>query len=341
MNKKTSLVVIIILAALIVVVAVGGVLLFDWFVGKDEPETPTGGYTLQTTTRPTIPVDTSSWIDLNSIAASATASDTSNVSESGAVITTAGQQQGYLFDEFGNLVDNKGNIVFPYGQWGNQSGGIQSGNQTQDTTKPVENTEALKDPVNDENEFGEFSIDKDGIITEYLGDKENIIIPQKDGGKIITGIGEKCFANTNIKSVQIPETVSYIGNFAFENCTRLTTVVFISSSTKVVIGTSAFQNCVSLKSISLPVVSDLGGTAFNNCTALTEVRFTEGSKKIGNYAFSNCPNLTMVVVPQSVDTIGTGAFEGFYKDKLTIVTPADSKAWDYAINNGIKHTTHE
>ncbi len=342
MNKKNKIIIaigiiIIIAATVLIITLVDG-------MGENEPTGSSGPYTLQPTTKSTTIPDTNSWVDLNLIASDlATATDTSNVSESGGVITTAGPVQGYFFDSFGNLVDAQGNIIVPANQFGNNQG--SNGGEQNQNTDPVtfpDNTEALDKPVNDdENQLGEFEIDSNGIITKYLGDKENVLIPQKEQGREVTGIGESCFEGTYVKTVYIPATVTYIGNFAFRNCPKLTTVSFVSSDTKVVIGTGAFENCGALKTINLPVVSTLGNTAFNKCSSLEIVRFADGSKKIGNYSFADCPNLTTVVIPQSVDSIGTNAFNGFNKDKLTIVTPADSTAWDYAVNSGIKHTTHE
>lgn len=347
MDKKNKI--IISIGILIIIVATVLIITLVDSMTEDKSEGYSGVYTLQPTTTQTAPVATDSWIDLNLIASDlATATDTSNVSTTAGVITTAGGVQGYFFDSFGNLVDAAGNIIIPANQLGNnqsgnntQGGSNQGGNNVQIPDTTIDTTSALDTPVDDGSELGEFEIDEKGVITKYLGDKQDIIIPQKEQGKLITGIGPGCFEGTNIKSVYIPDTVVAIGNFAFKNCTRLTTVEFVSSSTKVVIGSSAFENCVSLKKISLPAV-ELGNSAFGNCTALESAKLAEGSKSIGSYCFSNCTALKYVVIPESVlkENIGTGVLEGANKD-IYIVSPSGSDAWQYFDEKGYKVTTHE
>ncbi len=340
MNSKKNKIIIAIGVLIIVAATVLIITVVD-SMGDDEPTGYNGPYTLQPTTTPSTAVDTSSWININDIAASATATDTSGVSDTGAVITTG--VQGYFFDNFGNLVDGKGNIVIPAGQWGNGGTNQQNSPSNLTTEKPtyIDNTEALDEPVTNGGELGEFEIDDKGIITKYLGDKESVLIPQKEQGKLITGIGDNCFYGSSIKAIYIPATVTYIGNSAFENCTRLATVSFDSSSTQVILGTNAFKNCVALKSVNLPIITNMGGSVFDKCTSLETVRFSEGSKKISSYAFADCVNLSVVDIPVSVDYIGLNAFLGFNPDKLNIITPMDSTAWEYAVKNGIKHNTHE
>ncbi len=346
MDKKNKIIIsigiCIIIAATVLIIA-----LVDSMT-EDKSQGYTGTYTLQPTTTQPVPVATDSWIDLNLIASDlATATDTSNVSTTGGVITTSGGVQGYFFDMYGNLVDAAGNIIIPANQLGgnnqggnNQGSNNQGGNvQAPDTT--IDSTQALDTPVDNGSELGEFEIDEHGVITKYLGDKQDVMIPRTEQGKLITGIGPNCFEGTNIKSVYIPDSVVAIGNFAFRNCTRLTAVEFVSSTTKVVIGSSAFENCVSLKKVNLPAV-ELNNSVFGNCTALETVKLADGSKSIGSYCFSNCTSLKYIVMPESVnkENIGTGVLEGANKDAY-IVAPSDSDAYQYFDEKGFKVSTHE
>jgi len=63
-------------------------------------------------------------------------------------------------------------------------------------------------------------------------------------------------------------TVSQIGEYAFYNCSNLTTV---SLSLVTSIGACAFWWCSALTTISLPLVTDIGSYAFTNCSALTTI----------------------------------------------------------------------
>ena len=68
----------------------------------------------------------------------------------------------------------------------------------------------------------------------------------------------------------------------------------------------------------------------------------EGSKKIDSYAFTKCTALETIVIPESVEEIGMLIFEGANQPQnITLVTPKDSVAWEYAETVGIKPTTHE
>ena len=71
----------------------------------------------------------------------------------------------------------------------------------------------------------------------------------------------------------------------------------------------AFDNCVSLISISLPnSLTSIGTDAFKN-TNLTTIIFPNNLKSIGTSAFEYC-NLTSISIPKSVETIRSMAFRG-------------------------------
>ncbi|MBR0535424.1 MAG: leucine-rich repeat domain-containing protein [Clostridia bacterium] len=339
MDKKNKLIVaiglLIIVAATVLIIA----LVND--VTDDGLEENTGFYTLQPTTTQQAPLATDSWINLEEIASGlATSTDPSSTDVSG-VITTGGPVQGYFFDAYGNLVDAAGNVIIPANQVNNQGGSNQGGTNNRPPETTMDNTQALDQPVTNSGELSEFELDENGVITRYLGDKKDVLIPEKIQGKYVRGIGANCFAKSQIRSVYIPETVTSIGNYAFEGCIYLTNVSFDSGSAKVNIGSGAFENCLKLERITLPVVTNLGDIAFYNCTSLKYVRLADGSKQIGSYVFGNCTALETVVIPESVDKIGTLIFEGANNPELTVVTPSDSTAWEYAETAGKKHTTHE
>jgi len=73
-------------------------------------------------------------------------------------------------------------------------------------------------------------------------------------------------------SYTIPNGVTAIGNYAFESCPRLASVMIPSSVTS--IGTNAFASCVSLTRVTIPnSVSFIANYAFSGCTSLTAVYF--------------------------------------------------------------------
>ena len=111
------------------------------------------------------------------------------------------------------------------------------------------------------------------------------------------------------KNTVIPNSVTSIGNYAFRNCTSLTSVEIPNSVTS--IGNYAFRNCTSLTSVEIPnSVTSIGNYAFRNCTGLTSVEIPNSVTSIGGGAFYECFSLTSVEIPNSVTSIGGGAFYG-------------------------------
>ena len=106
----------------------------------------------------------------------------------------------------------------------------------------------------------------------------------------------------------IPETVTSIDEYAFEDCVNLTKIN-IPESVKS-IGTHAFHSCANLTNITLPSsIEELGSGAFVNCTSLTEITIPNGVTNIGPCTFQKCTSLTKVTIPDSVTNIGYAAFE--------------------------------
>ena len=132
--------------------------------------------------------------------------------------------------------------------------------------------------------------------------------------------------------VNIPETVTYndviysvtsIGDYAFRNCSSLTSVTIPNSVTS--IGGSAFYHCYGLTSVTIPnSVTSIGDEAFSDCNGLTSVTIPNSVTSIGELAFYGCDGLTSVTIGNSVISIGYAAFE--HCSGLTSVT----------IGNGVK-----
>ena len=60
------------------------------------------------------------------------------------------------------------------------------------------------------------------------------------------------------------------------------------------IGEDAFGECSALTSVEMPAVTTIGVGAFDGCSALTSVDIPASVTMIGNYAFNNCDALTAV-----------------------------------------------
>ena len=119
----------------------------------------------------------------------------------------------------------------------------------------------------------------------------------------------------------IPDSVTSIGEFAFRDCSSLTSVTIPNSVTS--IGLCAFYGCTSLTSVTIPdSVTSIGREAFCNCTSLTSVTIPNSMTSIGEHVFEDCTSLTSVTIPDSVTSIGERAFDSC--TSLTSVTIPDS-----------------
>lgn len=110
-----------------------------------------------------------------------------------------------------------------------------------------------------------------------------------------------------IKSVKIGKGVKNIGDYAFYNCTLLTSVEIADSVTT--IGRSAFERCSKIKGIALPEgVKNIGDWAFYYCTGLTNIDIPNSVISIGRYAFYYCTGLTDVTLSNNLTSIGEWTF---------------------------------
>ena len=133
-------------------------------------------------------------------------------------------------------------------------------------------------------------------------------------------IGTSAFSTCNLTSIEIPESVTDIGEWALASCSSLTSVSLPENLTN--IGKGVFSGCSSLTSIAIPKsVTTIGEKAFADCSCLTSITIPENVDSIGNYAFRRCTSFTSITIPKSVTSIGEGAFSGC--NNITAMTVAE------------------
>lgn len=115
------------------------------------------------------------------------------------------------------------------------------------------------------------------VITKYIGNAENLVIPATIQGAPVRAIGWRLFStegNDTIKSIVIPDGVGYIHDDAFSGCRELTSVTLPDSIEG--IGFGAFMNC-KITSITLPKsLKAIGMHAFGGCDELSEINIPDG-----------------------------------------------------------------
>ena len=122
--------------------------------------------------------------------------------------------------------------------------------------------------------------------------------------------------------------VKSIGNWAFYQCSRLTSVSLPESI--ISINNRAFDGCQSLNSITIPNnVKNLGANSFS-FTGLTSIELPLSVTSIGNYAFSGCMGLKSVTIHGNIKSISLGSFTNCYNLQSVIIEDGVEVIGDYA-----------
>ena len=167
-----------------------------------------------------------------------------------------------------------------------------------------------------------FSLNGDGtgyiVVDCYDGISGSLDIPSTHNGLPVTSIGDYAFRDcSGLTSVTIPDSVTSIGDYAFLRCTSLTSITIPESVTSINEGT--FTACSGLTSITIPEsVTSIGAYAFGWCSNLSSIRIPNSVTSIGGRAFLDCTGLNSVVFEGDAPTIGTEVFEGIQASEIIV-----------------------
>ena len=147
-------------------------------------------------------------------------------------------------------------------------------------------------------------------IAGYQGSDADVSIPASIDGAPVVLIAARAFeGNRSMQSLQVPESVTFIGNYAFASCPLLQRVEVQARIEALNLGT--FWNCPALVDVHLPdSLRSINDGAFRTCTALESLDIPRSVTFIGDSVFRECSNLRSIILDGQVQTIERGAFRG-------------------------------
>ncbi len=189
------------------------------------------------------------------------------------------------------------------------------------------------------NTTGDDTVEVVGMVNP-LPEPGELVIPAKvtyDSKEYtVTAIGENAFYAANfgqydntaqgksIKSVELPNTITQIGQSAFNNCSNIEGE-FKLPPNLATLGSYAFYGCEKMESIEIPAsMQTIYQSTFEKCTNLKTVTLHEGLINIGNPTsgygdvFAKCSSLTEIDLPSTLQFIGSCAFDRTGLTKIEI-----------------------
>ena len=133
-------------------------------------------------------------------------------------------------------------------------------------------------------------VDSEGNVDSANDGLYDIDIPSKLGGYPVTGLGTYSFSG-------------YMGAFpyfhnSYQICRNIRSVDIPQGVTS--IGDHAFQECYTLEEVTIPQsVTSIGDVAFGSCK-LTTLSLGENVETIGGGAFFRCSSLSNITIPKKV-----------------------------------------
>ena len=178
-------------------------------------------------------------------------------------------------------------------------------------------------------------------VSYYTG---NLTIPASftEGNKTyyVKQIGNFAFSDcSSLTSVSIPSSVTFIDSYAFYGCSGLTSVQIsdVAAWCKISFADDKANPLYyarhlylgenEIKDLVVPnSVTSISGHAFYRCSGLTSVTIPNSVTSIGTKAFSNCSNLTSVAIKSTTPpNVYSDSFEGI-TNSATLYVPVGTKA---------------
>ena len=146
-------------------------------------------------------------------------------------------------------------------------------------------------------EIGTRAFASNTSLLEILIDEENPNYCSRDGVLYSKDMQTLIAVPGGKDMITIPDSVTNIGQSAFEGCICLTSIKIPNSVTAIPYG--AFYGCTSLTSIEIPnSVTWIEERAFSGCASLISIKIPKGVPVIEWNVFSDCTSLKEIIVDE-------------------------------------------
>ncbi len=144
----------------------------------------------------------------------------------------------------------------------------------------------------------------DGVLYDGKMAQGDVVIP--DGVEMIAAGAFYC---SDIESVEIPASVEYIGDGAFERCAKMKSVKCLAVPKEM--GMSVFSDCISLETVELAEgIKNITFGMFSGCVALKDINIPKSVEVIETQAFNGCSSLEELDLSGSLISISNDVFFG-------------------------------
>jgi hypothetical protein len=141
----------------------------------------------------------------------------------------------------------------------------------------------------------------------------------------VTTIGNEAFNGSSLQSIDLPNHLHFIDEWAFYYCTSLTRVGM--PATLDTMGEGCFHSCSRLASVDIPNgLRTVPEAAFFMCISLSDITWGNAVEVIDTCAFGDC-SFTELTLPPTLRVVRMTAFIGDYRGRLkrlTFSAPVDT-----------------
>ena len=125
----------------------------------------------------------------------------------------------------------------------------------------------------------------------------------------VSEIGDSVFQGCKkLEKVKLPSELYEIEDYMFADCVSLKEIIFPKKIKS--IGTEAFLNCITIEDLNLAQsISEINESAFDGCEGLNKINLPKDLMYIRKAAFRNCSSLIQVKMSNLVNYMGDNVFK--------------------------------